>query len=76
MIKRLICAIRGHRSVLTDKTFYFRDGKRFLRETKRLVRCTRCGQTYFQPGIFQSDLIDLIKTTLQDTPKNEYENCI
>ncbi len=73
LIKRVICAFRGH-SLGDDMEFrcYIRDGRRF-RHNGRLFRCKRCKALVYIKGMRYKELVDLIRVTLKDMPKIKFD---
>jgi len=45
LIKRIICAVVGHKEWHNEPKFYVRDGRRFKRSLFRSALCQRCDET-------------------------------
>ncbi|KKM02953.1 hypothetical protein LCGC14_1779260 [marine sediment metagenome] len=74
IIKSLICLFKKH-ELKDEPEFkcYIRDGRRFVYHG-RIFRCKRCGAIVHIHGVMDTELKDLIETTLKDLPPGEFSH--
>ena len=84
MLQKIICVIRGHKSLKQDTQYtrhyveipagrgaFCRDPIRYL-SSGRLFKCSRCGQLQLVTGVLSWELMELIQVTLEDLPDSVF----
>ena len=84
--KKTICLLKGYTKcnrnteavghyikISAGRGAFCRDPERYEYDG-RLYRCARCNELFLIHSILQWELIDLVKTTLQNIPQGIFEN--